>query len=202
MLIRPNKTIDNKHFQGEDTLETKDPFDHPIPGQSLTGDPQSWPWERPPEMTDTEDAFNFIVNKIENEDSVGDNLDKQMLAGVPIESITNTISFTGFTKGMWTADMAELLKVPVSSYLMLRANEKNIPFRMFNNPGVEEGLSDRDTVRGMKENNPKAFKHMKDKLMQEAQPKTTFLDAPTVIIEDDQDVDVAVMPSNTGGGMI
>jgi hypothetical protein len=73
---------------------------------------------------------------------------------------------------------------------------------MFNNPGVEEGLSDRDTVRGMKENNPKAFKHMKDKLMQEAQPKTTFLDAPPVIIEDDQDVDVAVMPSNTGGGMI
>jgi len=201
MLLRPNKTIDNKYSPGEDTLETKDPFDHPIPGQSLTGDPENWPWERPPEMTDTEDAFNYIVSKIENEESVGDNLDKQMFAGMPIESITNTISFTGFTKGMWTADMAELLKIPVSSYLMLRANEKNIPYVMFNNPGVEEGLSDSDTIRSMKENNPRAYEHMKKQLGPQPKVEPSFLDS-TMPREEEPNVETAMVPNNNMEGMI
>jgi len=201
MLLRPNKTVDNQHFQGEDTLETKDPYDQPIPGQSLTGDPENWPWERPPEMTDTEDAFNFIISKIENDESVGDNLDKQMFAGMPIESITNTIVFAGFTKGMWTPDMSEMLKIPVSSYLMLRANEKNIPYVMFNNPGVEEGLSDSDTLRSMKESNPKAYEYMKGQLGPQPEVEPSFLDS-TMSREEEPNVETAMVPNNNMEGMI
>ncbi len=29
-----------------------DPFDVPIPGESLTDEPGKWPWEQPPKYTD------------------------------------------------------------------------------------------------------------------------------------------------------
>ena len=37
----------NPRVQGDQKLEglSADPFDRPIPGQSLTSTPKAWPWE-------------------------------------------------------------------------------------------------------------------------------------------------------------
>ncbi len=36
------------------------PFDAPIPGQGLTDKPGNYPWEHPPEFTDTMEASEYI----------------------------------------------------------------------------------------------------------------------------------------------
>ena len=36
-------------------MQKLSPFDRPIPGQSLTGEPRNNPWEQPAMMSDVED---------------------------------------------------------------------------------------------------------------------------------------------------
>ena len=36
------------------------PFDAPVPGQSLTDTPGNYPWEHPPQFTDPEEASEYI----------------------------------------------------------------------------------------------------------------------------------------------
>lgn len=164
MLLKGLKSLDNK-FIDTDSVEGKDPFDHPVAGQSLTGAMGQWPWEKPAEIVDVNDAFDFVVKKIEEDPETGQRLDKQMLAGMPIESIVNTISWSGFAEGKWSPDIAELLKMPMSAYFLLRAQEKNIPFVMFNNTERDQGLSDHQVMANMRESNPDAYKYMKQKML-------------------------------------
>ena len=55
----------------------------PIPGQSLTDQPKNWPWENPPEMSDTEDATRFYINKLADDD-VMDDLSVLFGGGMPV----------------------------------------------------------------------------------------------------------------------
>ena len=105
----------NPSVQGDQKLEglSADPFDRPIPGQSLTSTPKAWPWENPPEFTDVDEAFMYIIEKIQGNPGVQKGYDKIITMGMPIESICNTITFGGFVEGLWTVDIAELLKPDV-----------------------------------------------------------------------------------------
>ena len=45
----------------------ENPFDAPIPGQSLTDTPGNPSWEHPPQFTDVEQASEYVWGKIHNE---------------------------------------------------------------------------------------------------------------------------------------
>ena len=150
-------------MQGDQKLEglSADPFDRPIPGQSLTSTPKAWPWENPPEFTDVDEAFMYIIEKIQGNPGVQKGYDKIITMGMPIESICNTITFGGFVEGLWTVDIAELLKPPVMAFLMLYSQEKGLPFVPFNNDDPSDktsidNMSSYDFFDTMKENNPEA----------------------------------------------
>ena len=36
------------------------------PGHSLTGTPNQWPWERPSQISNPNDAIDYIVEKLES----------------------------------------------------------------------------------------------------------------------------------------
>ena len=153
----------NPSVQGDQKLEglSADPFDRPIPGQSLTSTPKAWPWENPPEFTDVDEAFMYIIEKIQGNPGVQKGYDKIITMGMPIESICNTITFVGFVEGLWTVDIAELLKPPVMAFLMLYSQEKGLPFVPFNNDDPSDktsidNMSSYDFFDTMKENNPEA----------------------------------------------
>tara|TARA_R100000329_G_scaffold144089_1_gene128577 strand:+ start:583 stop:1188 length:606 start_codon:yes stop_codon:yes gene_type:complete len=159
MLLKPKKEGDMPPEQG--SIEALDPFDHPIPGQSLTDEPGKWSFEKPPEFVDVDEAVAYVVDKIENSNGGKEELQKHMLAGIPIESIVNTIAFTGFTDGQWNPDVAELIKLPLSAYFMMMAQEENIPAIMFNkDPSEDQGITDEQVLAGMQESNPEAFAHL------------------------------------------
>ena len=156
MLLNPN-------VQGDEGVEklSADSFDRPIPGQSLTGTPKSHPWETPPEITDVDDAFMFIIDKVKGSPKVQKGYDKVITMGMPLESICNTITFGGFVEGMWTVDIAELLKPPVLAFLMLYYEEKGLPYIPYNNDDSSDktnldDMSPYDFFETMKENNPEA----------------------------------------------
>jgi hypothetical protein len=135
-MINPDPNYRDPEFEKKlnfekGSIDDIDIFNAPPPGHSLTDNPQQWAWERPSIYSTPEDAMDFIVDKIEQPDTE-DNFIKLMLAGVPVEAITNTITFTGFSEGYWTPDIAELLKMPVSMHLIGLAIENKIPATVFN----------------------------------------------------------------------
>ena len=104
----------------------ENPFDAPIPGQSLTDTPGNSPWEHPPEYTDVEKASEYIWDKIHEK-----NLLEQIITflenDIPVEAIVRMILFSGFSEGKWTPDLAILLSEIVFKQIMAIGVKSEIP---------------------------------------------------------------------------
>ena len=91
----------------EETFDNN-PFDAPVPGQGLTDKPGNYPWEHPPQYTDTIEASEYIWDKLTHPSFV-----KQVIAmldaGIPVEAIARIVVFAGFTEGKWTPDVGFML---------------------------------------------------------------------------------------------
>ena len=139
----------------EGSIDAIDRFNAPPPGHSLTGEPQKWSWEKPAEYSDPEEAMEWVVSRIEQPE-VEENFLRLMISGVPIEAMTNTITFTGFTEGYWSPDMSEILKMPIAMHFMGLALENGIPATIFNKDpelAKEEGRIPDNKVMGIMEQN-------------------------------------------------
>lgn len=203
MLLKPKKEGSVKAPKG--SVESLDAFDHPIPGQSLTDEPGKWAFERPPQFSDVDEAVAFVISKIENDVEGKQEFEKHMMAGMPIESIVNTISFAGFSDGQWNPDVAEIIKLPLSAYFLMVAEEGNIPAIMFNqDPNKDQGLSDDAVMASMQEGNPEAYAHLQQQAamppMEEEQmmPEEGFL---SMASEEDL-MELEQQPMIEGEGMI
>ena len=189
MALNPDPAYRNKEVEELDrpdpgSIDAIDRFNAPPPGHSLTSEPQKWAWEKPPEYALPEEAMEWVVGRIEQPE-VEENFLRLMLSGVPIEAITNTITFTGFTEGYWSPDMSELLKMPIAMHFMGLALENNIPATIFNkdpNIAKEEGLMSEDKVMAiMEENRPDMYNkimYATDLLLDEDVPEEEGEEAP------------------------
>ena len=88
------------------------PFDAPVPGQGLTDKPGNYPWEHPPEFTDTMEASEFLWDKL-TEPLFAQQIIGMLDAGVPVEAIARVVLFAGFTEGKWSVDLAILIGEPL-----------------------------------------------------------------------------------------
>ena len=108
------------------------PFDAPVPGQSLTDTPGNYPWEHPPQFTDPEEATEFVWQTLHTEEFM-EQVIGMLDAGVPIEAIARVIVFGGFVEGKFTPDVGFLITEPVMKMLMaigVRAGLNNIRMSM------------------------------------------------------------------------
>jgi len=84
------------------------PFDAPVPGQGMTDKPGNYPWEHPPQYTDTEEATEFVWDKL-TQPQFAEQVIGMLDAGIPVEAIGRIIVFSGFTEGKWTPDVGFML---------------------------------------------------------------------------------------------
>jgi len=89
-----------------------DPFDAPVPGQSLTDTPGNYPWEHPPQFTDPEEVTEYLWVTM-HQKQLTEQLIGMLDAGVPVEAIGRTILFAGFMEGKFSPDIAFLITEPV-----------------------------------------------------------------------------------------
>ena len=73
-------------------------LDAPIPGQSLTGELGSKPWESPPRLTTVDEVVDKYIPMFDNEDLVIDFVN-QMEAGIPITTIVSVLTRSGVMAG-------------------------------------------------------------------------------------------------------
>ena len=95
----------------------QNPFDAPIPGQSLTDTPKNYGWENPPRFTKPEDASLFIWKRLQNKDIMA-RIILMLETGVSIEALTRVIIFSGFVEGNFSVDTGILL-TPIVEKMIL-----------------------------------------------------------------------------------
>ncbi len=89
-----------------------DPFDAPVPGQSLTDTPGNYPWEHPAQFVDPEEATEYIWDRL-HADDFAEQVVAMLDAKIPVEAIGRTILFAGFMEGKFSPDLAFIITEPV-----------------------------------------------------------------------------------------
>ena len=84
------------------------PFDAPVPGQGLTDKPGNYPWEHPPQFTNTSEAADFVWDKLTRPE-FAEQVIGMLDSGIPVEAIGRIILFSGFTEGKWNPDVAFII---------------------------------------------------------------------------------------------
>jgi hypothetical protein len=94
------------------------PFNAPVPGESLTASPETpKAWERPPEYTDQDEAM-MAVYMVLTEQATLRGLIEIISDGVALDEIAQVILYKGYTEGKYTPDMMLMLAEP-TIYLLI-----------------------------------------------------------------------------------
>lgn len=100
-------------------------FDGPIPGENYTSDTKNYPWHRPPEITDYDEALEFSVKAL-TDPEVGFNFISILEAGYSLATAADIFVTQGIGDGKWTPDFAILLAGPVARTLQIMARSYGI----------------------------------------------------------------------------
>ena len=102
------------------------PFNAPIPGESLTASPDTPnAWERPPELTDQEEAMRAVYLELTEEDTLR-RLINVIDEGVALDEIAQVVLYKGYTAGKYNPDMVLLLAEPTIYLLIAIADYADI----------------------------------------------------------------------------
>jgi hypothetical protein len=102
-------------------------LDRPIPGQSLTVEPGSVPWERPPQYSTLAEVVGFYTEKIDDADVILDLLDA-LKRDIPILTIVNTITKTSLMNGYHTVDLGFLVTPILVEMIKTIAELNDVPY--------------------------------------------------------------------------
>lgn len=113
----------NPVFSQEELEKVASNPDRPIPGQSLTNDPNApAPYEGPPEFTSKEKAIEYFLELITDEEYFP-SLMKALREGTEVMVIVEALLVKSFRDGLINPDMMLLLAEPLA-YLLLGLSER------------------------------------------------------------------------------
>jgi len=111
-------------------LEAYDPFQGPIPGQSLTNNSDSkQAWEQPPKVTSVKEARELMFFEILKQENL-EAVIMLMNQGLTVAKVSEMLLFIGYTKGQFNADMMMLLAEPTMYMLLALAEQVGIDVKI------------------------------------------------------------------------
>ena len=94
------------------------PFNAPIPGESLTSSPENpKAWERPPQYSEEDEAMMAVYMELTELETL-QKLVSVINEGIALDEIAQVILYKGYTEGKFTPDMILLLAEP-TIYLLI-----------------------------------------------------------------------------------
>ena len=105
----------------------------PIPGQSLTDEPNNYPWENPPEISDPQEAIEMHLSKF-NDPKVLDNMLDLLDMGFPVRALAESILTTSVSAGWHSIDVSLVIAPFMHEHIISIANEAGVNY--------EEGLDE------------------------------------------------------------
>jgi len=99
-----------------------------IPGQSLTGEPKGYAWERPPEFDKPEDALKYYIPKLTKPDVMDDIL-LALENGFPLTTLVKGIYMNGVMDGLHSIDVGLIIAPVLHELILSTANSYEISFK-------------------------------------------------------------------------
>ena len=100
-------------------------FSAPVAGANYTSDTRNYPWHRPPDITDYDEAVGYLINKLKDPDQhelVFSLIDLDFT----ITTIVSTILMQGIARGKFPIDLAVLIAGPLARYISIIADGEGI----------------------------------------------------------------------------
>ena len=102
----------------------------PVPGQSLTNDPdEKYNWEKPSEYSNSREA-NLAIFEILTVPETTSNILESLIGGVSVIDISSIILYQGFLEGKWNPDLMSLLMEPTMYMVIAIAQKADIEFKI------------------------------------------------------------------------
>ena len=125
----------------------------PIPGQSLTNDPeQPSIWEKPPEFTVPREALHYLFEKL-LDPPVAENTLVSLINGVGVIDIASIMLYTGFIEGKWSPDLMLLLAEPTLYMIMALAEKAEVDYILDTGDNKVREATPTEQISSMKEGN-------------------------------------------------
>ena len=101
----------------------------PIPGQSLTVEPGSVPWEQPPQYVTLDEVAAFYSDKMNDVEAIHE-LMELLNKNIPVVSIVNSMVKMGLMKGYHTVDTGFLVTPILAEIIKTLAELNDVPYHM------------------------------------------------------------------------
>lgn len=135
----------------------------PIPGENYTSDVRNYPWHRPPEYVNPDEAIEYLSRTFSREESIAAAV-SMIEIGLTIATITDIIITKGISEGKWAVDLGLILAGPVAHMLIIIAKGYDLKFEL----GVKKKFKAPTAVffKAMKKQmkNDKANKEIKNEI--------------------------------------
>ena len=100
----------------------------PIPGQSLTDEPNNFAWERPPEITNPNEAVRFHLDRL-SEKPVAESVLFLMEFGYPTDVLTRSLLTASVGEGMHSIDVSLIVAPVIEEELGYMARTAGIDYK-------------------------------------------------------------------------
>ena len=111
-------------------------IDAPIPGENYTSDTRNYPWHRPADFENLNDAVDHLLSNLEK--PTGVSIVYSMLdLEVPISGIVTALLLQSISKGRIHIDMAILAAGPLARHIEIFAKKNGLKYEMGDQPSDE-----------------------------------------------------------------
>ena len=102
-------------------------FDAPIPGQSLTAELGSRPWQSKPQYSTVDEAIKYYMNRLTSDEFMDQVLDVLEM-GVSVVDIADSIQTASVMEGLHTIDVGVLVSPVIAEMIMFIADSADIKY--------------------------------------------------------------------------
>ena len=172
-------------------MAKQDPFDYPIPGEGMTAEVGSRPWQNPPQYTTVEQALEFYIPKLVSEE-IYDGLLDSMELGIPLTIMADSMQSAAVMQGLHTVDVGILAMPVIIEMLAYIGDEAGIEYNLgMDKPIDEDKISSTKialAMKKMREKLPEALEEREEQpdmeeLMPEPAP-TGLMARPAPAVEE------------------
>tara|TARA_R110001606_G_scaffold13543_1_gene58606 strand:+ start:1138 stop:1869 length:732 start_codon:yes stop_codon:yes gene_type:complete len=117
----------------------------PIPGQSLTDEPKNFAWERPPEISDSNEALRYHIEKLSDPEVLED-MYTLIELGYPLRPLAESMLSVAVMEGIHSVDISLSLTPVLFNQLIEIAEEADLTYKTGLEPddeGKEEKQKDK-----------------------------------------------------------
>lgn len=172
-------------------MAERDPFDYPIPGEGMTAELGSRPWQNPPQYATVEQALEFYIPKLVSEELYDGVLDSMEL-GIPLTTMADSMQSAAVMQGLHTVDVGILAMPVIIEMLAYIGDEAGIEYNLgMDKPIDEDKISSTKialAMKKMREKLPEALEEREEQPeMEEPMPEpapTGLMARPAPAVEE------------------